>query len=178
MPKPRKKRKPAPSRPTAPSNRSQQYPRWIRYSAAVIIFLLLLSALVGALANVPAEAATSEPTSSATFSPLPSCAPIDTDIDGTPNNTDPDIDGDGVVNGNDDDIDGDGILNAGDGDPAATNCEASTQVPINISTYSELAENPSPLVRFTAIVAAVSAGVGYIFLRRRRGKKARSGKVD
>ncbi|MFM6921122.1 MAG: hypothetical protein ACKOXZ_00010, partial [Polynucleobacter victoriensis] len=95
--------------------------------------LLLVGTIVGALAGTPAKAIElrAAPSPSASFSPLPSCAPIDTDQDGITNNVDIDIDGDGIVNGNDPDIDGDGIANKQDADPAATNCEASTTVPAN-----------------------------------------------
>ncbi|MFM6962762.1 MAG: hypothetical protein ACKOWJ_00625 [Micrococcales bacterium] len=178
MPKPRKKRKPAPAQATQPSNQPQSFPRWIRYSAAVIILLLMLGAIVGALAGTPAKAAElrNAPSPSVSFSPLPSCAPIDTDHDGITNNVDNDIDGDGIVNGIDPDIDGDGIANNQDADPAATNCEASTAVPANFGDSGF--DDSIPLVwRLMAVGAIVAAGAGYILLRIRRGKSRAAGKL-
>ena len=169
MPKQRKKRKPVAAAPTPPSKQNQNFPRWIRYSAITLILMLILSVLVGAIASVPAKAAT--------FTPLPSCAPIDTDMDGITNNTDSDIDGDGIVNGKDPDIDGDGISNAQDADPAATNCDTSTKPPVNVKDQTEQSGEDSPW-RIPVIVLIGAAGVGYIVLRQRRSQKIKSGKVD
>ncbi len=181
MPKQRKKRKPVKAAPTQPSKQNQVFPRWIRISAIVLILMLMLSALVGALVGTPAKAAqlnsSSAFNSTPTFSPNPTCSPIDTDHDGIPNNVDPDIDGDGIVNGKDTDIDGDGIPNALDPDPASTNCESSTTPPENIKPTVQEQLQSSPW-RIPVILAIAAAGIGYIVLRRRRGQKAKSGKVD
>jgi hypothetical protein len=177
VPKQRKKRKPVKAAPTQPSKQNQVFPRWIRISAIVLILMLMLSALVGAIVSGPAKAAELSSSSSSSFTPNPTCAPQDTDHDGIPNNVDPDIDGDGIVNGKDTDIDGDGIANALDPDPASTNCESSTTPPENIKPTVQQQLQSSPW-RIPVILVIAAAGIGYIVLRRRRGQKAKAGKVD
>jgi hypothetical protein len=179
VPKQRKKRKPVKAAPTQPSKQNQVFPRWIRISAIVLILMLMLSALVGAIVSGPAKAAelTSSSSSSPSFTPNPTCAPQDTDHDGIPNNIDPDIDGDGIPNGLDPDINGNGIPNALDPDPASTNCGSSTTPPENIRPTVQQQLQSSPW-RIPVILVIAAAGVGYILLRRRRGQKAKSGKVD
>ena len=83
---------------------------WVRWSAIIVIFALLLSIMLAAITSAPSSAAT--PTATATI-----CKPIDTDGDGIKNNNDADIDGDNIVNGRDEDIDGDGVVNGSDNDP-------------------------------------------------------------
>lgn len=178
MPKQRKKRKPVAGAPTQARNQNQVFPRWIRISAVVLILMLMLSALVGAIASAPAKAASLQSTPTVSFSPLPTCAPIDTDHDGIPNNIDQDIDGDGIVNGKDPDIDGDGIPNAQDPDPASTNCDASTTPPLNVQQTNSGEQFQSNPWRIPVILLIGAGGVGYIVLRRRRGQKAKSDKVD
>lgn len=164
MPKQRKKRKPNIA-PQVAETSTRGTSKWVRYSAVVIVLMLLLSFLVGALASAPSSAAT--------FTPNPTCAPMDTDGDGIYNNEDSDIDGDSLVNGNDDDIDGDGIVNAQDTDPAATNCGADAPLPV-LGTGIDTA---SPEFRFSSILVILIAAVGYLMLRSRRGNDLRNGKL-
>jgi hypothetical protein len=164
VPKQRKKRKPNIATQVA-DTQPRVTSKWVQYSAVVIVLMLLLSFLVGALASAPSSAAT--------FTPSPTCAPIDTDGDGIYNNDDPDIDSDAVVNGNDDDIDGDGIENAKDTDPAATNCGADAPLPV----LGNGVDTASPEFRFTSILVLLIAAVGYLMLRSRRLADLRNGKL-
>ncbi len=173
MPKPRKKRKPAEAAPAARSRMS--VPSWVRWAAITVILMLMLSALVGAVMSAPAKAANSTPSASPSFSPLPSCAPIDTDKDGIINNEDSDIDGDSIANGLDDDMDGDGIANAEDKDPASTTCEQSKAPAQNIVEAKK--KQQDDLIRIVSASALVSVAVGYFVLRRRRERSRNSGKV-
>jgi beta-lactamase regulating signal transducer with metallopeptidase domain len=146
-----------PSKPVKP---------WVRWSAIIVIFALLVSIMLAAISSAPAKAASPSP------SPTPTvCKPIDTDHDGIPNNLDPDIDGDGLVNGRDSDIDGDGITNAKDNDPAATNCEQSTTPPI---LNNNLTVDGKPVAGDYAWVWAggvLVLGFGYLALRRARRRR-------
>ena len=164
MPKQRKKRKPNSASQVASTN-SRGTSKWVKYSAVIVILMLMLSVLVGALASSPAKAAS--------FSPNPSCAPIDSDGDGSYNNVDPDIDGDNIVNGKDDDIDGDGIANAQDSDPAATNCGVNAPLP-KLGKGIDVA---SPTFRISSILVILVSAVGYLLLRSRRANDIRNGKL-
>jgi hypothetical protein len=164
VPKQRKKRKPNNAAQVA-STTSRGTSKWVKYSAIIVILMLMLSVLVGALASSPAKAAS--------FTPNPSCSPIDTDGDGIYNNEDPDIDGDNIVNGKDPDIDGDGIANAQDSDPAATNCGADAPLP-KLGNGIDVA---SPTFRISSILVILVSAVGYLLLRSRRGNNLRNGKL-
>lgn len=137
---------------------------WVRWSAIIVIFALLLSIMLAAITSAPSSAAT--PTATATI-----CKPIDTDGDGIKNNNDADIDGDNIVNGRDEDIDGDGVVNGSDNDPAATNCEQSTTPP---ALNEELTVDGTPKnsgIAWQWIIGVLAIGFGYLTLRQTRRRK-------
>lgn len=97
------------------------------------------------------------------------CVIPDTDGDAITNDVDPDIDGDEIVNGLDDDIDGDNILNSNDGDPADTNCNDNAAPPMLPGTAGDGSAGNE--IRWFAVLAILTLGLGYIVLRRIRGAK-------
>lgn len=185
MPKRSKPRKPHANRIASgdnfsPSPSELRRKKIVRVAAITIVFALVATFLIGALAGSPAKAAeravgAGASSSVLTEDPTPAATSIvgepDSDSDGIPNNADSDIDGDGIVNGVDPDIDGDGSPNAGDDDPAATNGEVKT-VPAekNLELPSLLpAELNNPGGRLA--IAAVILGAGAaVFLARRKRK--------
>lgn len=185
MPKRSKPRKPAANRTAnggdqfSPSPRQLRRKNLVRGAAFVVVFALIATFLIGALAGTPAKAAGLAGSGSASSSVLvlseePGATPIpsepDSDGDGTPNNADSDIDGDGIVNGVDTDIDGDGTPNATDGDPAATNGEVTpVTVEKNLPLPSLLpAELDTPAGRGVIAVLILAAGVAFFATRRKR----------
>ncbi|MDE2387236.1 MAG: hypothetical protein KGL77_06025 [Actinomycetales bacterium] len=184
MPKRSKPRKPAANRNASgdnysPSPRELRRKKIVRGAAFAVVFALIATFLIGALAGTPAKAAErvgagSESSPVSVLSEDPSATPVagepDSDGDGIPNNADSDIDGDGIVNGVDPDIDGDGTPNTTDGDPAATNGEVTT-VPAekNLPLPSFLpAEFNNPVGRGIIAVLILAAGVAVFAARRKR----------
>jgi hypothetical protein len=146
-----------PSKPVKP---------WVRWSAIIVIFALLVSIMLAAISSAPAKAATIAPSASPSV-----CKPIDTDHDGIPNNQDSDIDGDGIVNGKDPDIDGDGIPNAQDTDPAATNCEQSTTPPALNDNLNVDGTQKVSGIAWQWVIGVLAIGFGYLTLRQARRRK-------
>jgi hypothetical protein len=160
MPKKKSQRNPRPAitEPTKPVK------PWVRWSAIIVILALLFSIMLAAMTSAPSSAAT--PSTSPSV-----CKPIDTDGDGIQNNSDSDIDGDGIVNGKDDDIDGDKIANSQDTDPAATNCEQSTEVPDLNEELNVDGTEKSTGFAWQWIVGVLAIGFGYLTLRQVRRRK-------
>lgn len=180
MPKRSKPRKPTANRNAngdnySPSPSELRRKKIVRGVAFAVVFALVATFLIGAMAGSPAKAAERAVGSVASISlfsedPTPAAGEPDTDGDGIPNNADSDIDGDGIVNGVDTDIDGDGTPNAGDGDPAATNGEV-TAVPAekNLPLPSFLpVELNNPVGRGIIAVLILAAGVAVFAARRKR----------
>lgn len=120
MPKTTKPRKPASSNyEDAPRGRTKR-DKIIRAVSMLLVFGLVATFLIGALAGSPAGATERVAGTGASQSQAARALTVDTDGDGIENNEDSDLDGDGVVNGVDPDIDGDGIENSKDGDPVGT----------------------------------------------------------
>lgn len=119
MPKRSNPRKPDNRRiEDAPRNRTKR-DSVVRVVSMLLVFGLVATFLIGALAGSPAGAA--ERFGAANASGQGNrVLTVDTDGDGIENNEDSDIDGDEIINGVDPDIDGDGIGNAEDGDPVGT----------------------------------------------------------
>lgn len=120
MPKKSKPRKPVSSNyEDAPRGRTKR-DKLVRAVSMLLVFGLVATFLIGALAGSPAGAAERVAGQGPAHGQAVRVLNVDTDGDGIENNEDSDLDGDGVVNGVDPDIDGDGIENSKDGDPVGT----------------------------------------------------------
>ena len=169
MPKKKQKRKPRVAAYVAQteSTSSALKKGFIKWASISVILAILLSVMIAAISVSPAKAATP-----ITATPSAACVMPDTDGDGITNDIDSDIDGDSIVNGLDPDIDGDGLANAKDGDPAATNCNDTGPLPIlPIEKENQVDDEGNLLVRIAAIFVVAGLGIGYLVLRRIRGKK-------
>ena len=166
MPKKKQKRKPQNAAFVAQTESTQSLlkQRIIKWASISVILAILLSVMIAAISVSPSQAAS---TNAAT--PAADCSMPDTDGDAITNEVDSDIDGDGIVNGLDDDIDGDGTENAKDSDPAETNCYDTGVLPIMPAPVAD--DEGNLLVRVVGIVVVAGLGIGYLVLRRIRGKK-------
>jgi hypothetical protein len=145
----------------------------VKIGAIIMIFSLLITIFVGAMAATAASRSTtlmanssSQATSVSTSAhrgPNP-----DIDGDGIANNEDPDIDGDGVDNGVDPDIDGDGIANSEDGNPTSTNNVDS------VPPKDARVENAWQWGGGLAVLAVLGWLVALPYLRKRKGTSSRS----
>jgi hypothetical protein len=163
MPKKKQKRKPQNAALVAQTESTQSLlkKRVIKWASITVILAILLSVMIAAISASPSSAAT----------PAAACVAQDTDGDAITNDVDSDIDGDGTVNGLDTDIDGDGIVNEKDGDPAATNCNDNGPLPILPEPTTETDDESNLLVRTVGVIVVAGLGIGYLVLRRIRGKK-------
>ena len=171
MPKKKQKRKPQNAALVAQTESTQSLlkKRVIKWASISVILAILLSVMIAAISASPSRAAELR---TGTPSPIPTlCSSIDTDGDAITNDVDSDIDGDGTVNGLDTDIDGDGIVNEKDGDPAATNCNDNGPLPILPKPTTENDDESNLLVRIVGVIVVAGLGIGYLVLRRIRGKK-------
>lgn len=146
--------------------------RIVKIGAIIMIFSLLITIFVGALA---ATAASISPTVSARNTSAISAATLaqrgsnpDIDGDGIANNEDPDIDGDGIDNGIDPDIDGDGVPNSQDGNPTSTNHVDS------VPPKDARVETAWQIGGGIAVLAVLGWLVALPYLRKRRGTSSRS----
>ena len=133
----------------------------IKFGAIVMIFSLLLSIFVGAMASFASEQVRSQVVVVAGPNP-------DIDGDGIINNEDPDIDGDGIDNGYDSDIDGDAIENGKDGNPTSTN-DVDSVPPKDASV-----ERTWQWGGGIAVLAVLGWLVALPYLRKRKGTSSRS----
>ena len=166
MPKKKQKRKPQNAAFVAQTESTQSLlkKRIIKWASISVILAILLSVMIAAISVSPSNAATPN-----AATPAADCSMPDTDGDAIKNDLDTDIDGDGTVNGLDADIDGDGKINAKDTDPADTNCFENEVLPI---MPAPAVDNEANLfVRIAGIVVVAGLGIGYLVLRRIRGKK-------
>lgn len=163
MPKKKQKRKPQNAAFVAQTESTQSLlkKRVIKWASISVILAILLSVMIAAISASPSNAAT----------PATACVAQDTDGDAIMNDVDSDIDGDGTVNGLDTDIDGDGIVNEKDGDPAATNCNDNGPLPILPKPSPQLDDESNLLVRIVGVIVVAGLGIGYLVLRRIRGKR-------
>ena len=147
--------------------------RIVKIGAIIMIFSLLITIFVGALAATAASSSTASTAGSSLLVTSVSSAAHkgsnpDIDGDGIANNEDPDIDGDGIDNGLDPDIDGDGIVNGQDGNPTSTNNVDS------VPAKDAGVETAWQWVGGIAVLAVLGWLVTLPYLRKRKGTSSRS----
>jgi hypothetical protein len=142
--------------------------RIVKLGAIVMIFSLLITIFVGALAVMASPLSSNGASAETGISQVHQGPNPDIDGDGVINNEDPDLDGDGIDNGIDEDMDGDGIPNNQDGNPASTNDVDSTPVrDVRIDTALQWGGG-------LAVLAVLGWLVALPYLRKRKGTSSRS----
>ena len=173
MPKKLKSRKPATPNYDGASPRRPRRDRLVRAVSMLLVFGLVATFLIGALAGSPAGAVERSLGAGASQQQIGKVFAYDTDGDGIENNDDSDIDGDGIVNGVDPDIDGDGIANEKDGDPVGTLGDTPDKQVLPKTGNSESGQVlgnslDDPWVRGISIAAILGLGVVIWSARRKR----------
>ncbi len=145
----------------------------VRAVSMLLVFGLVATFLIGALAGSPAGAVERVIGAGASQQQIGKVLTVDTDGDGIENNEDSDIDGDEIVNGVDPDIDGDGIANEKDGDPVGTLGDTPDKQVLPKTANSESGQFlgnsvDDPWVRVISIAAILGLGAVIWSARRKR----------
>lgn len=173
MPKKARPRKPSTPNFEDSSPRRPKRDRLVRAVSMLLVFGLVATFLIGALAGSPAGAVERGLGAGVSQQQIGKVISADTDGDGIENNDDSDIDGDDVVNGVDPDIDGDGIANEKDADPVGTLGKSPDKQVLPKTSNGESGQFlgnslDDPWVRGISVAAILGLGVVIWSARRKR----------